>query len=69
VYTRFKNTCPVITIGHSGQCDIPKKKQERVAGLLPFQVYARHHQKKGGWVGTLVENYRGEFAKWSDKIK
>lgn len=69
VYTRFRNDCAVVTIGHSGQCDIPKHKQERVAGLLPFQVYAIHHHKRGAWVGTLVNNYRGEFAQWSDQVR
>jgi predicted ribonuclease YlaK len=69
IYTRFKNDSVIITIGHSGQCDLPAREQERVVGLLPFNVYAIHHQKKGGWVGTLKTNYRGEFARWSDKLE
>lgn len=68
VYTRFTNDSVVVTIGHSGQCDIPRSKEERIGGLLPFQVFALHHQKRGAWVGTLRTNYRGAFAEWSDEI-
>jgi predicted ribonuclease YlaK len=68
-YTRFTNDSVIVTIGHSGQCDLPIREQERVCGLLPFNVYAIHHQKKGGWVGTLKTNYRGEFARWSDRLE
>jgi predicted ribonuclease YlaK len=68
-YTRFKNDSTIVTIGHSGQCDLPEREQERVVGLLPFNVYALHHQKKGGWIGTLLKNYRGDFAKWSDSVE
>lgn len=68
-YTRFKNDAAVISIGHSGQCDLPEREQERIHGYLPFNVYALHHEKKGGWIGGLVTNYRGEFARWSDKVE
>lgn len=68
-YTRFKNDSVIATLGHSGQCDIPPKMQERIAGFLPFNLYAIHHKKKGGWVGTLEKNYRGEFAQWSDRLE
>lgn len=69
IYTRFKNDAVIVTIGHSGQCDIPKNQRELVAGYLPFNLFAIHHSKKGAWVGTLQTNYRGEFAKWSDKLE
>lgn len=68
-YTRFKNDSAIVTIGHSGQCDLPAREQERISGYLPFNVYSIHHQKKGGWAGTLETNYRGEFARWSDKLE
>jgi phosphate starvation-inducible PhoH-like protein len=69
LYTRFKQNCVIVTIGHSGQCDIPPRKREIVAGYLPFEVFSIHHQKKGAWAGTLTQNYRGEFAQWSDQIQ
>lgn len=69
IYTRFKNNAVIITIGHSGQCDIPKNQRELVCGYLPFNLFAMHHAKKGAWVGTLHTNYRGDFAKWSDKLE
>lgn len=69
LYTRFKQNCVIVTIGHSGQCDIPQRKREMVGGYLPFEVFSLHHQKKGAWAGTLTQNYRGEFAQWSDQIQ
>jgi hypothetical protein len=69
MYTRFKQNSVIVTIGHSGQCDLPKKQQQTFCGHMPFELYAIHHGKRGGWTGELVTNYRGPFAKWSDEIQ
>jgi predicted ribonuclease YlaK len=66
VYTRCTETCKVVTVGSLRQND--NRKQRKIAGLTPFEVYMRHFQ------GTLVAfhkletDYRGWFSRHADDV-
>jgi predicted ribonuclease YlaK len=67
VYTRVTDDCKVVTTGSLRQND--NRKQKRYAGFTPMEVYMKHFDCKD-YVRyhTLVRNYRGDFADYSDDV-
>lgn len=62
ILTRCHDTCKVILIGHTGQCDIDSKTSG-------FDYYLAHMEKyKHGEKYELTQNYRGSLANWADDI-
>jgi phosphate starvation-inducible PhoH-like protein/PhoH-like ATPase len=66
VFTRVHDTGKIVAIGHSLQVD---RKLPKIAGLIPFQIYQRHMNKKS-WakVCELQTDYRGRISQWADEI-
>lgn len=59
-----------VMIGHSGQLDNRNPERTPKQRLLPFQAYMIHMTKKHfGKQVFLVNNYRGEFSRWADRIQ
>lgn len=62
VLTRCHDTCKVVLIGHTGQCDIDWKKSG-------FEDYIKHSENYDkAQVITLTKSFRGELADWADDI-
>lgn len=68
IYTRCDDSCKVVTIGSTRQCDNPVQRFGKDK-LIPFQVYTIHQLKKEySRFHVLTKNYRGEQANHSDEI-
>jgi len=60
ILERCKDSCKVIVIGSSTQVD--DRKIERIAGLLPFEVFQVHYQGEKAVICELFKNYRGRLS-------
>lgn len=63
IITRCADSCKVILIGNSRQCDLPKPEQSG------FQPYI-DHSYDNPWIKRmqLTHNFRGRIAQWGDEI-
>jgi phosphate starvation-inducible protein PhoH and related proteins len=61
--TRIHDSCTVIMIGHTGQCDLPDPKK---SGFAP---YIEHYQDEPYVkVIELTRNFRGQLAQHADEL-
>jgi len=67
IYTRCADSCKIVTIGCTEQLDDPKI--ERVAGMIPFEVFIQHYKGTNTMEHKLYKNYRGNFAAHADEIQ
>lgn len=64
VLTRIHDSCTVIMIGHSQQCDLP------IPGASGFVPYIRHFKDEPyAKVCELTVNFRGRLARKADELK
>lgn len=64
VLTRIHDSCTVIVIGHSGQCDLDKPNK---SGFVP---YLKHFESEPYCkVCTLSHNFRGNIATHADELQ
>lgn len=62
--TRLNNTCKCVVIGHDGQIDNNKGRQDHA-----FINYMNHFSKKDYCLAIeLKRNYRGELSKYADSL-
>ena len=65
--TRLKDSCKIIIIGHTGQIDLYKNRENS-----GFDKYLAHFSKVKDdprvKICKLVNNYRGWFSKYADAI-
>jgi phosphate starvation-inducible protein PhoH len=63
VLTRIHDSCNVIVIGHSGQCDLDKPTR---SGFIP---YLKHYESEPYCaVCTLSHNFRGKISSHADEL-
>ncbi len=62
VLTRCHDSCKVIMIGHTGQCDINPKD----SGFEKYIFHATSFDKAK--ICHLTKNFRGDLANWADEI-
>lgn len=63
VLTRCSDTCKVIMIGHTGQCDLPSKDKSGFHRYLEAADGFEYAAKC-----ELVNNYRGKLSNWADSV-
>lgn len=66
VLTRIHDSCKVIVIGHSGQCDLYYNSERS-----GFVRYLNHYRSAGDSrvaVCQLTKNYRGWISTWADEL-
>ena len=65
--TRIKDDCKVIVIGHTGQIDLYKNRENS-----GFEKYLKHFEKVKDdprvRICNLTKNYRGWFSNYADSI-
>ena len=65
--TRIKDNCKIIIIGHTGQIDLYKNRENS-----GFDKYLEHFKKVENdprvKICKLVKNYRGWFSNYADAI-
>lgn len=64
VLTRCHDSCKIIVIGHSGQCDLYKNPEH--SGFVPYMNHAEGNDKIA--ICELRTNHRGWFSSWADKL-
>lgn len=62
-FTRCKDTCKVIVIGHNLQCDLTESKS---SGFLRYMDWFKNDQRCA--VCELKENYRGWISSHADRL-
>lgn len=67
VLTRIKDTCKVIMIGHTGQCDLYKHPEN--SGFKYYMDYFKDSNDSRVEICNLTHNYRGWISSYSDGIK
>lgn len=65
VMTRCHDTCKLIVIGHSMQCDL---RGQHESGFIPYIKAAEQAGLDNIKVCRLVNNYRGFISRWADSI-
>jgi predicted ribonuclease YlaK len=64
--TRPDDDCKVVVIGSARQID--DKKQRKIAGLTPFEVFMEHFRGMNVTYHKLETVYRGTFASHADDV-
>lgn len=65
VITRVKDSCLLIAIGHSGQCDLYKHPER--SALIPYTEHFRGHDRTA--ICELNTNHRGWISTWADALE
>lgn len=65
VLTRCHDTCKVIVIGHTGQCDLYKNPEH--SGFTPYLKHAEGHPQIA--LCELRTNHRGWLSSWADELE